>query len=85
MKVNPSRFKPFMLITREDNKVVIVAGNTQMSPIEFENEEQAETYLRSQPYEMVTNMYSIFRFYEQHPEELQKQINKENNEHEETK
>lgn len=69
MKIKPSKFKPFMLVTTENEEtkkesVKIVAGNTQCSPMEFENEEDAEKYLTEQPYEMFTNLYSIFKYYE---------------------
>lgn len=65
MKTTPSKFKPFTYVTRDDDKVVIIAGNTQMSPIEFKNESQAEEYLRNQPYEMMINVYSVLMYYQQ--------------------
>lgn len=64
MKTTPSKFKPFTYVTRDDNKVVIIAGNTQMSPIEFDNERQAEEYLQKQPYEMTINLFSILMYYQ---------------------
>ncbi len=69
MKVTPSKFKPFMLVTtvNEETKketIKIIAGNTQCSPLEFDTEKDAEEYLASQPYEMFTNLYSIFKYYE---------------------
>ena len=69
MKITPSKFKPFMLVTSKNEEteketVKIVAGNTQCSPMEFESEEDAENYLTEQPYEMFTNLYSIFKYYE---------------------
>lgn len=68
MKVKASKFKPFMLVENENGKTIIVAGNVKASPLEFDNEKEAEKYLREQPYEMFTNLYSIFKFYENEKE-----------------
>ena len=81
MKTTPSKFNPFQLVTKEPNednqeKVIIVAGNTQVSPLEFDSEEEAEKYLAEQPYEMFSNLYAIFRYYEKKENKKRKAENK---------
>lgn len=63
MKTTPSKFKPLNLVTNDEGKIVIVMGNIQATPIEFNSEEEATKYLEEQPYEMMLNLMMIYTFY----------------------
>lgn len=60
-----SYYKPFVLVKEDEkSKVKIVIGRVQATPIEFENFDAAEDYLKTQPYEMFLNLYSILNYYQ---------------------
>lgn len=66
MKTTPSKFKPFVLVTNDETKkCVITAGKYQVTPYEFENEKQAEDYIKTQPYDLMINLYAILRYAEE--------------------
>lgn len=65
MKTEPSKFRPFVFVDKEDkNEFVIVAGTCQVSPLTFKTAEDAERYIREQPFEMFINLYATLKYYE---------------------
>lgn len=64
METKQSKFKPLILVKRDDDKVVVVAGKAQIMPYEFKNFEDAEEYLKKQPYDVTIYLISTLMYYE---------------------